>query len=178
MNEDIGIDLGTTSILIFIKGKGVVLREPSMVAVDKRTNEIIAIGKEAKNMLGRVSNNIAVVKPLRDGVISNFTLTGKMLKYYIKKVCKNRFVNTKIMICVPSQITEVEKRAVIDVAMDAGAKNVKLIDEPVAAALGAGIDISKPSRKLSCWYWWWNNRCGSNINWKFRYWEIFKCSRK
>jgi rod shape-determining protein MreB len=150
MNEDIGIDLGTTSILIFVKGKGVVLREPSMVAVDKRTNEIIAIGKEAKNMLGRVSNNIAVVKPLRDGVISNFTLTGKMLKYYIKKVCKNRFVNTKIMICVPSQITEVEKRAVIDVAMDAGAKNVKLIDEPVAAALGAGIDISKPSRKLSC----------------------------
>ena len=150
MNEDIGIDLGTTSILIFIKGKGIVLREPSIVAVDKRNNEVIAIGKEAKNMLGRVSNNIAVVKPLKDGVISNFTLTGKMLKYYIKKVCKNRFGNPKIMICVPSQITEVEKRAVIDVAMDAGAKNVKLIDEPVAAALGAGVDISTPSRKFSC----------------------------
>ena len=112
MSEDIGIDLGTANIIIYIKGKGIVLREPSMVAVKKDTNEVIAVGKEASKMLGRTPNNIEVIKPLRDGVISNFTLTAKMLKHYIKKVCKNRFFAPRIMICVPSQITEVEKRAV------------------------------------------------------------------
>ncbi len=146
MGEDIGIDLGTTSILIYVKGKGIVLREPSVIAVDKRTNEVIAIGKEAQNMIGRVSDNIDVVKPLKDGVISNFTLAGKMLKYYIKKACKKK--PGQVLICVPSQITDVEKRAVIDVALDTGAKKVKLIDEPVAAAIGAGIDIDKPSGNM------------------------------
>lgn len=148
MSEDIGIDLGTANIIIYIKGKGIVLREPSMVAVNKDTNEVIAVGKEASNMLGRTPNNIAVIKPLKDGVISNFTLTAKMLKHYIKKVCKKRIFAPRIMICVPSQITEVEKRAVLDVAMESGAKRVYIIEEPVAAAIGAGIDITKPSGNL------------------------------
>lgn len=148
MSEDIAIDLGTANIIIFIKGKGIVLREPSMVAVNKDTKEIIAVGNEASRMLGRTPNNIEVIKPLKDGVISNFTLTEKMLKHYIKKVCKNRFFAPRIMICVPSLITEVEKRAVIDVAMQSGAKRVYLIEEPVAAAIGAGVDISKPSGNL------------------------------
>lgn len=144
MNEDIGIDLGTATVIIYVKGRGIVLREPSMIAVDKNTKEVLAVGKEAKKMLGRVPDNIEIISPLKDGVISNFTLTEKMLKFYIKKVCKNRFVNRRIMICVPSQITEVEKRAVIDVTMESGAKKVYLIEEPVAAAVGAGLDIEKP----------------------------------
>ena len=148
MNEDIGIDLGTATVIIYVKGKGIVLREPSMIAVDKNTKEVLAVGKEAKKMLGRVPDNIEIISPLKDGVISNFTLTEKMLKFYIKKVCKNRFVNRRIMICVPSQITEVEKRAVIDVAMESGAKKVYLIEEPVAAAVGAGLDIEKPCGNL------------------------------
>ena len=148
MSGDIAIDLGTANILIYIKEKGIVLREPSMVAVNKDTNDVIAIGKKASEMLGRTPSNIEVVKPLKDGVISNFTLTAKMLKHYIKKTAKNKFFQPRIMICVPSQITEVEKRAVIDVAMDSGAKNVYLIEEPVAAAIGAGIDILKPSGNL------------------------------
>lgn len=148
MNEDIGIDLGTANVIIFVKGKGIVLREPSMIAIDKNTKEVLAIGKEARKMLGRVPANIEIVKPLKDGVISNFTLTEKMLKYYIKKVSKNRLVSRRIMICIPSQITEVEKRAVLDVAMQTGAKKVFLISEPVAAAIGAGIDIQKPCGNL------------------------------
>ncbi|MBR3134829.1 MAG: rod shape-determining protein MreB [Clostridia bacterium] len=148
MSEDIAIDLGTANVIIYIKGKGIVLREPSMVAVNKDTKEVIAIGNEASKMLGRTPNNIEVIKPLKDGVISNFTLTGKMLRHYINKACKSKFFPPRIMICVPSQITEVEKRAVIDVAMQSGAKRVYLIEEPVAAAIGAGIDIAKPSGNL------------------------------
>jgi len=148
MNEDIGIDLGTANIIIYIKGKGIVLREPSMVAVNKDTKEVIAVGKEASKMLGRTPNSIEVVKPLKDGVISNFTLTAKMLKHYVRKVCKNKLLAPRIMICVPSQITEVEKRAVLDAAMQAGAKRVYLIEEPVAAAIGAGVDITKPSGNM------------------------------
>ena len=150
LSKVIGIDLGTANILIYLKGEGIVVNEPSVVTINTETNKPVAVGAEARDMLGKTPGRLKAIRPLKDGVISNFTLTGKMLKYYIKKVCKNRFGNPKIMICVPSQITEVEKRAVIDVAMDAGAKNVKLIDEPVAAALGAGVDISKPSRKFSC----------------------------
>ena len=148
MNEDLGIDLGTATVIIYVQGKGNVLREPSMIAVDKNTKEVLAVGKEAKKMLGRVPDNNEIISPLKDGVISNFTLTEKMLKFYIKKVCKNRFVNRRIMICVPSQITEVEKRAVIDVTMESGAKKVYLIEEPVAAAVGAGLDIEKPCGNL------------------------------
>ena len=148
MSEEIGIDLGTTSIIAYNKGKGIVLREPTVVSIDKSTNNIIAYGKEAHKMLGRNPKNIEVIKPLKDGVISNFTVTTKMLKHFIKKILGNKFMPPKLMICVPSQITEVEKRAVIDAANSAGAKKVYLIEETVAAAIGAGIDISKPSGNL------------------------------
>lgn len=145
MSEDIGIDLGTASVIVNVKGKGIVLREPSVVAIDKVSDEIIAIGKEAKKMIGRTPVDIETVKPLNDGVISNFTITSKMLKHFIKKACPNKLFSPRIMICVPSQITEVERRAVIDATMQGiGAKKVYLIEEPLAAAIGAGIDISKP----------------------------------
>ena len=147
-SKDIGIDLGTANILVTIKGKGIVLREPSVVAIDRYTNEVLEYGKEAQKMIGRNPHNIDVIRPLKDGVISNFTVTAKMLKHFIKKSLVKSFFAPRVMICVPSQITEVEKRAVIDVAMQAGAKKVYLIEEPVAAAIGAGIDISKPSGNL------------------------------
>ncbi len=148
MSEDIGIDLGTTTIIAYNKGKGIVLREPTVVSIDKNTNNIIAYGKEAHKMLGRNPSNIEVIKPLNNGVISNFTITSKMLKYFIKKILGKKFIPPRLMICVPSQITEVEKRAVLDAANSVGAKKVYLIEEPVAAAIGAGIDISKPSGNL------------------------------
>lgn len=148
MSEDIGIDLGTASIIAYSKGKGIVLREPTVVSVDKNTNEIIAYGKEAQKMLGRNPEYIEVIKPLKDGVISNFTLTSKMLRHFMKKVLGKKVIAPRVMICVPSLITEVEKRAVIDAAMSAGARKVYLIEEPVAAAIGAGIDISKPVGNL------------------------------
>ncbi len=146
---DIGIDLGTATVVACVKGKGIVLREPSVVAINKDTNEVLAVGKEARKMIGRTPSNIEAIRPLRDGVISSFTATSKMLKYFINKACnKNTFGGFRMMICVPSQITEVEKRAVIDVAMQAGAKKAYLIEEPVAAAIGAGIDIAKPIGNL------------------------------
>ena len=146
---DIGIDLGTATVVACVKGKGIVLREPSVVAINKDTKEVLAVGKEARKMIGRTPNNIEAIRPLRDGVISSFTATSKMLKYFINKACsKNKFGGFRMMICVPSQITEVEKRAVIDVAMQAGAKKAYLIEEPVAAAIGAGIDIAKPCGNL------------------------------
>ena len=142
---DIGIDLGTASILVYIKGKGVVLKEPSVVAFDRNTNRIKAIGEEARLMLGRTPGNIVAVRPLRQGVISDYNVTEKMLKYFIQKaVGKTRFRKPIISVCVPSGVTEVEKRAVEDATMDAGAKDVKIIEEPIAAAIGAGIDIAKP----------------------------------
>ena len=146
---DIGIDLGTATVVACVKGKGIVLREPSVVAINKDTKEVLAVGKEARKMIGRTPSNIEAIRPLRDGVISSFTATSKMLKYFINKACsKNKFGGFRMMICVPSQITEVEKRAVIDVAMQAGAKKAYLIEEPVAAAIGAGIDIAKPCGNL------------------------------
>ena len=148
MSEDIGIDLGTVNVIAYVKGKGIVLREPSVIAINKKTGETLAIGKEAKKMMGRTPSNISTIMPLKDGVISDFTATLKMLKYYIKKVCGKRLFAPRIMICVPAQVTEVERRAVIDAGVQAGAKKVYLIEEPVAAAMGAGIDISKPSGNL------------------------------
>ena len=146
---DIGIDLGTATIVACVKGKGIVLREPSVVAINRKTNDVLAVGKEARRMIGRTPSNILAIRPLRDGVISDFTATSKMLKYCINKACsKNGFGGFRMMICVPSQITEVEKRAVIDVAMQNGAKKAYLIEEPVAAAIGAGIDIAKPCGNL------------------------------
>ncbi len=142
--QDIGIDLGTATVIAYVKGKGIVLREPSVVAVDKNTGNVLAVGKEARRMLGRTPGNIVATRPLRDGVISDYTVTEKMLKYFIDKVCGRFLFAPRIMICIPSQVTEVEKKAVIDAASQAGARKVYLIEEPIAAAIGAGIDISKP----------------------------------
>ena len=142
--QDIGIDLGTATVIAYVKGKGIVLREPSVVAVDNNTGEVLAVGKEARRMLGRTPGNIVATRPLRDGVISNYTVTEKMLKYFISRVCGKFVFAPRIMICIPSQVTEVEKKAVIDAASQAGARKVFLIEEPIAAAIGAGIDISKP----------------------------------
>ena len=142
---DIGIDLGTASILVYVKGKGVVLKEPSVVAFDRDTNRIKAIGEEARLMLGRTPGNIVAVRPLRQGVISDYTVTEKMLKYFISKaVGKQRFRKPLISICVPSGVTEVERKAVEDADFQAGARDVKIIEEPIAAAIGAGIDIARP----------------------------------
>mgnify|MGYP001853546621 FL=1 len=142
--QDIGIDLGTATILVYVKGKGIVLREPSVVAIDKNTNEVLAVGQEARKMLGRTPGNIIALRPLKDGVISDYTITEKMLKYFINKVCGKFIFSPRIMICIPSCVTEVEKKAVIDAATHAGARKVYLIEEPIAAAIGAGIDIGKP----------------------------------
>ena len=142
--QDIGIDLGTATVIVYVKGKGVVLREPSVVAIDRNTGEVLAVGKEARKMLGRTPGNIIATRPLRDGVISDYTVTEKMLKYFINKVCGKYIFAPRMMICVPSLVTEVEKKAVIDAAGQAGARKVYLIEEPLAAAIGAGLDISKP----------------------------------
>ncbi|MCL2859267.1 MAG: rod shape-determining protein MreB [Oscillospiraceae bacterium] len=141
--QDIAIDLGTASVIAYIKGKGIVLREPSVVAVDSKTNEVLAVGNEARRMLGRTPGNIVATRPLKEGVISNYTVTEKMLKNFIKKIGGRTIFSPRIMICIPSLVTEVEKKAVIDAATQAGARKVYLIEEPIAAAIGAGIDISK-----------------------------------
>jgi rod shape-determining protein MreB len=142
--QDIGIDLGTATVIAYVKGKGIVLREPSVVAVNNVTNEVLAVGHEARRMLGRTPGNIVATRPLREGVISDYTVTEKMLKYFINKIGGKFLFAPRIMICIPSQVTEVEKKAVIDAASNAGARKVYLIEEPIAAAIGAGIDISKP----------------------------------
>lgn len=145
MAADIGIDLGTASILVYIKGKGVVLKEPSVVAFDRDTNKIKAIGEEARQMLGRTPGNIVAVRPLRQGVISDYTVTEKMIKYFIHKALgKKTLRKPRISVCVPSGATEVEIRAVEDATLQAGAREVSIIEEPIAAAIGAGIDIAKP----------------------------------
>ena len=145
---DIGIDLGTASIPVFVKGKGIALCEPSVVAVDKMSGKILAVGSDAQSMLGRTPGNIVAVRPLREGVISDYDMTEKMIKEFIKKVLGFRLFKPNVIICIPSVITEVEERAVIDAGIQAGAKRVFLIEEPVAAAIGAGIDISKPNGNM------------------------------
>mgnify|MGYP000904206668 FL=1 len=144
--RDIGIDLGTASVLVYVKGKGVVLKEPSVVAFDRNTNKIKAIGEEARLMLGRTPGNIVAVRPLRQGVISDYTVTEKMLSYFISRTVGKSLFGRKprISVCVPSGATEVEKKAVEDATYQAGAREVSIIEEPVAAAIGAGIDIAKP----------------------------------
>ena len=145
LSTDIGIDLGTASILVYIRGKGVVLKEPSVVAFDRDTNKIKAIGEEARLMLGRTPGNIVAVRPLRQGVISDYTVTEKMMKYFIQKAMgKKTFRKPRISVCVPRGVTEVEKKAVEDATYQAGAREVAIIEEPIAAAIGAGIDISRP----------------------------------
>lgn len=143
---DLAIDLGTATVLVYVKGKGVILKEPSVVAINKNNNNLLAIGEEARKMIGRTPGNIVAVRPLRDGVISDYDITQKMLKEFIRKACGNRNIRApKVIVCVPSQATEVEKRAVIDAAMNSGAKTVRLIEEPLAAAIGSGLDITKPN---------------------------------
>ena len=145
MSVDLGIDLGTASVLVYVKGKGVILKEPSVVAYDRDTNAIKAIGEEARMMLGRTPGNIVAVRPLRQGVISDYTVTEKMIKYFVQKALgKRTFKKPRISICVPSSITEGEKKAVEDATYQAGAREVHIIEEPIAAAIGAGIDISRP----------------------------------
>ncbi len=145
MAVDIGIDLGTASVLVYVKGKGVILKEPSVVAYDRDSNSIKAIGEEARLMLGRTPGNVVAVRPLRQGVISDYTVTEKMIKYFVQKALGRRsFSKPRISICVPSGVTEVERKAVEEATYAAGAREVRLIEEPVAAAIGAGLDISKP----------------------------------
>lgn len=144
-STDIGVDLGTASVLVYITGKGVVLKEPSVVAFDRDTKKIKAIGEEARLMIGRTPGNIVAIRPLRQGVISDYTVTEKMLKHFIQKAIGRRtFKKPRISVCVPSRVTEVEKKAVEDAAYQAGAREVAVIEEPIAAAIGAGVDITKP----------------------------------
>ncbi|NLY53917.1 MAG: rod shape-determining protein MreB [Firmicutes bacterium] len=147
--SDIGIDLGTATVLVFVKGKGVVINEPAVVAVDTNTRSVLAIGEEARRMIGRTPGNIVATRPLREGVIADFDMTQKMLEYFILRALgKRRLVRPRIMVCVPSGVTPVEWRAVRDAAERAGGMNITVIEEPVAAALGAGIDITKPEGSL------------------------------
>lgn len=143
---DMGIDLGTATVLVYMKDKGVVLKEPSVVAIDKNKNKVLAVGESARQMIGRTPGNIVALRPMRNGVISDYDMTEAMLKYFIKKGIGNKRVSApKVMVCIPCQATEIEKRAVIDAAKSAGARNVYLIEEPLAAAIGAGLDIAKAS---------------------------------
>jgi len=146
---DIGVDLGTANSLVFTKHKGVVLREPSVVAMDKETGRVLAVGEEARRMLGRTPGNIVAVRPLKDGVIADYDVTELMLKYFLSRVCGRRMLfRPRVMICVPSGVTTVEKRAVVEATIQAGAGRTFLIEEPLAAALGAGLDISQPSGNM------------------------------
>ena len=144
MGKDIGIDLGTASVLVYVKGKGIVLNEPSVVALDKNTGKLLKVGAEAQAMLGRTPGNIVAIRPLREGVISDYDMTERMLREFIHKVTGVSFFRPRVLICIPSGITEVEERAVVDAGIQAGARKVYLIEEPVAAAIGAGIDITQP----------------------------------
>ena len=150
-SQDIGIDLGTANTLVFVKGKGIVIREPSVVAVDQRSNppRVVAVGIEAKDMIGRTPGSITAVRPLKDGVIADFEITSDMLKAFIKRASSSSpFMRTRVMICIPSGVTEVERRAVYDAAKSAGAKYVSLIEEPMAAAIGAGLPVSEASGSM------------------------------
>ena len=161
MSADIGIDLGTASVLVFIKGKGVVLKEPSVVALDRDTKEIKAIGEEARLMLGRTPGNIIAIRPLEKGVVSDYTVTEKMIKYFVQKSLGRRMLKKpRISICVPCQITEVEQKAVEEAAYAAGAREVCLVEEPVAAAIGGYYEtIWQYDRR----YWRRNNGCGGDF---------------
>lgn len=146
--SDVGIDLGTASVLVYIKGQGVVLQEPSVVAIDKNTNKLLAVGEEARRMLGRTPGNIVAIRPLKDGVISDYEVTQRMLKYFIEKASGKSILRPRIVVCVPSGVTEVEKRAVIQASTQAGGRKAYVIEEPIAAAIGAGIDITEPNGNM------------------------------
>lgn len=148
-SKDIGIDLGTANTLVFMKGKGIVMREPSVVAVDVRTDTVLAVGAAAKEMIGRTPGSIVAVRPLKDGVIADFDITATMLKHFIRQTVKpSIFSKPKVIVCIPSGVTDVERRAVEDTARQAGAGDVKLIEEPMAAAIGAGLPVFEPTGSL------------------------------
>ena len=147
--EDIGIDLGTASVLVYIKGKGVVLNEPSVVAIEKNTEKIIAVGEEARRMLGKTPGNIIAIRPMRNGVIADYHVTERMLRYFIQKACgKRMFFKPRVLVCIPTGVTSVEERAVLQAALQAGARRAWLVEEPLAAALGAGINISEATGNM------------------------------
>lgn len=144
LSKRVGIDLGTANTLVYLAGEGIVLNEPTVVAVTAEENKVVAVGKEAKDMLGRTPGNIVAQRPLKDGVIADYTITEAMLSYFIDKACgKSRFFKPEVMICIPSGVTQVERRAVLDATMAAGARTAYLIDEPLAAAIGAKIPIAQ-----------------------------------
>jgi rod shape-determining protein MreB len=146
LSKRIGIDLGTANTLVYVAGEGIVLNEPTVVAVTAEENRVVAVGKEAKEMLGRTPGNIVAMRPLRDGVIADYTITEAMLSYFIDKAAgKSRFFKPEVMVCIPSGVTQVERRAVLDATMSAGAKVAYLIEEPLAAAIGAKIPIAQPA---------------------------------
>ena len=146
-NKDIGIDLGTATVLVFVKGKGIVLREPSVVAMDQSTGKILSVGEDAKVMIGKTPGNVVAIRPLRDGVIADYTMTEVMLREFMKKVTKGleRLVRHRLMIGVPAGATDVERRAVLEAALEVGAKEAYLIEEPMAAAIGAGLPVGEPT---------------------------------
>ncbi len=146
--KDIGIDLGTATVLVYVNGKGIVLTEPSVVALSADSGKILKVGREAQMMLGRTPENILAIRPLRDGVISQYDVTLKMLQHFIHAACGSLIAPRRVVICIPSGITEVEERAVVDAAKQVGARSAYLIEEPVAAAIGAGIDISAPNGNM------------------------------
>jgi rod shape-determining protein MreB and related proteins len=149
VGRDMGIDLGTANTLVYVKGKGIVLDEPSIVAIDKESNKILAVGKEAKRMVGRTPGNIVAIRPLRDGVIADFETTEKMIRYFIQRVHKNiAFARPRIVICVPSGITAVERKAVIEATEQAGARTAYIIEEPLAAAIGADLPVNEPTGSM------------------------------
>lgn len=148
-SKDIGIDLGTANTLVFMKGKGIVMREPSVVAVDVRSDTVLAVGSQAKDMIGRTPGSIVAVRPLKDGVIADFDITATMLKHFIRKAVKaSLFSKPRVVVCIPSGVTEVERRAVEDAARQAGASDVELIEEPMAAAIGAGLPVAEPTGSM------------------------------
>lgn len=147
--EDIGIDLGTASVLVYIKGKGVVLNEPSVVAIEKNSEKVIAVGEEARRMLGKTPGNIIAIRPMRNGVIADYHVTERMLRYFIQKACgKRMFFKPRVLVCIPTGVTSVEERAVLQAALQAGARRAWLVEEPLAAALGAGINISEATGNM------------------------------
>lgn len=147
--SDVGIDLGTASVLVFMQGKGIILNEPSVVAIEQRSGKVLAVGEYARTMLGRTPENISAIRPLREGVIADFTITEVMLKHFISKVCRaRRIFRPRVVVCIPVSTTSVEKKAVIEAAMRAGAREAYLVEEPRAAALGADLEIFEPSGNM------------------------------
>lgn len=148
MSRDMGIDLGTANTLVYLKGKGIVLREPSVVAVNKNTNKVLAVGNEAKNMIGRTPGNIIAIRPMKDGAIADFDITEKMLRHFINKVSSKGFTSPRVIVGFPSGVTEVEKRAIEAATKRAGAREAHLMEEPMAAAIGAGLPVNEPTGSM------------------------------